>query len=63
MEDGQYDAALVDYLKKGVYPNGFGKGQKYSLRRAAKSYRLEAEKLYYVDTQHDGTTFNRLASP
>ena len=62
MEDGQY-AALTDYLKKGVYPNGLSKGQKYSLRRAAKSYKLEAGKLYYVDTQQDGTTFNRLASP
>ena len=42
MEDGQY-AALADYLKKGVYPNGFSKGQKYcsySLRGAAKSYKL-----------------------
>ena len=34
MEGGQY-AALAHYLKKGVYPNGFSKGQKYSLRRAA----------------------------
>ena len=33
MEDGQY-AALADHLKKGVYPNGFSKGQKYSLQRA-----------------------------
>ena len=41
MEDGQY-AALADYLKKGVYPNGFSKGQKYFLQRAAKSYKLEA---------------------
>ena len=59
MEDGQY-AALADYLKKRVYPNDFSKEQKYSLRRAAKSYKLEAGKLYYVDTQQDGTTFNRL---
>ena len=43
MEDGQY-AALADYLEKGVYPNDFSKGQKY-LRRAAKSYKLEAGKL------------------
>ena len=57
MEDGQY-AALADYLKKGVYPNDFSKGQKYSLRRAAKSYKLEAGKLYYVDTRQDGNTFN-----
>ena len=59
MEDGQY-AALADYLKKGVYPNGFSKGQKYFLQRAAKSYKLEAGKLYYVDTQQDETTFNQL---
>ena len=50
MEDGQY-TALTDYLKKGEYPYGFSKGQKYSLRTAAKSYKLEAGKLYYVDTR------------
>ena len=76
MEDGQY-AALADYLKKGVYPNGFSiyidsiylrtlsggsyilsmvlvkDRSSYSLRRAAKSYKLEAGKLYYVDTQQN----------
>ena len=40
MEDEQY-AALTNYLEKGVYPYGFSKGQKYSLRRSAKSYKLE----------------------
>ena len=59
MEDEQY-AALTNYLKNGVYPDGFSKGQKYSLRRSAKSYKLETGKLYYVDTQQDGTLLNRI---
>ena len=54
MEDEQY-AALTNYLEKGVYPDSFSKGQKYSLQRSAKSYKLEIGKLYYVDTQQDGT--------
>ena len=59
MEDEQY-AALTNYLKKGVYPDGFSKEQKYSLRRSTKSYKLETGKLYYVDMQQDGTLFNRV---
>ena len=59
MEDEQY-ATLTNYLENGVYPDGFSKGQKYSLRRSAKSFRLETGKLIYVDTQQDGTLFNRI---
>ena len=40
-----------------VYPDGYSKGQKYSLGRSTKSYKLATRnsKLYYVDTQQDGT--------
>ena len=58
--DGEQYAALANYLEKGVYPGDYGKGQKYSLRRSAKNYKLETGKLYYVDTQLDGTFLNRL---
>ena len=42
----------------GVYPDGFSKMQKCSLRRFRKSYKLEARKLYHIDTLQDGTLFN-----
>ena len=49
-----------------VYPDGFSTGQKYSLRRSVKSYKLETgnSKLYHVDTQQDGTLqlFNRVTN-
>ena len=59
MEDEQY-TAIVNYLEKGVYPEGFAKGQKFVLRRAAKNYKIENGKLYYCDTKRDGTALNRL---
>ena len=45
-----------------VYPDGFSKMQKCSLRRSTKSYKLETRKLYHIDTQQDGTLFNGVAS-
>ena len=59
MEDKQY-AAIVNYLEAGVYPEGLAKGQKYVLRRTAKSFKVKNEKLYYCDLNRDGTALNRL---
>ena len=47
----------------GVYPDGFSKMQKFSLRRSTKSYKLETRKFYHIDTLQDGTLFNGVASP
>ena len=58
MEDKQY-AAIVNYLEAGVYPEGLAKGQKYVLRRTAKNFKVENEKLYYCDLNRDGTALNR----
>ena len=47
----------------GVYPDGFSKMPKCSLRRSTKSYNPETRKLYHIDTLQDGTLFNGVASP
>ena len=59
MEDKQY-ASIVNYLEAGVYPEGLAKGHKYVLRRTAKNFKVENEKLHYCDLNRDETALNRL---
>lgn len=59
MEEEQYKA-ILNYVAKKEYPQGYNKNQKYVLRRACKSYVVEGGQLFYVDQREDGSTFNRL---
>ena len=53
---------LFKYLKKKVYPEGFTKQNKTTLRKFAKKfeYDSELESLFYVAKEEDGTALRRL---
>ena len=53
---------LFQYLKKKVYPEGFTKQDKTTLRKFAKKfeYYSKLESLFYVAKEKDGTAFRRL---
>ena len=58
MQDEQYDA-IVGYIDKQVYPDGYTKSQKFVLRRSCKSFTIIKGKLYYQDKPADRKTFER----
>ena len=53
---------LFKYLKKKVYPEGFTKEEKTTLRKFAKKveYDSKLESLFYVAKEEDGTALRRL---
>ena len=53
---------LFQYLKKKVYPEGFTKQDKTTLRKFAKKteYHSKLESLFYVAKEKDGTALRRL---
>ena len=53
---------LFKYLKKKVYPEGFTKQDKTTLRKFAKKFEYDSklESLFYVAKEEDGTALRRL---
>ena len=51
---------LIIWKRAYIHAEGLAKGQKYVLRRTAKNFKVENEKLYYCDLNRDGTALNRL---
>ena len=53
---------LFQYLKKKVYPKGFTKQDKTTLRKFAKKFEYDSklESLFYVAKEKDGTALRRL---
>ena len=53
---------LVQYLKKKVYPKGFTRQDKKTLRKFAKKFEYDSklESLFYVAKEEDGTALRRL---
>ena len=53
---------LVQYLKKKVYPKGFTRQNKKTLRKFAKKFEYDSklESLFYVAKEKDGTALRRL---
>ena len=53
---------LFRYLKKKVYPEGFTKQDKTTLRKFAKKFEYDSklESLFYVAKEKDGTALRRL---
>ena len=53
---------LFKYLKKKVYPEGFTKQNKTTLRKFAKKFEYDSklESLFYVAKEEDGTALRRL---
>ena len=52
---------LFQYLKKRVYPEGFTKQDKTTLRKFAKQFEYDSklESLFYVAKEKDGTALRR----
>ena len=55
---------LFQYLKKKVYPEGFTKQDKTTLRKFAKKFEYDSklESLFYVAKEKDGTALRRLVT-
>ena len=53
---------LSKYLKKKIYPEGFTKQNKTTLRKFAKKFEYDSklESLFYVAKEKDGTALRRL---
>ncbi|XP_060076664.1 uncharacterized protein LOC132556298 [Ylistrum balloti] len=44
-------ANVIEYIKHGKYPKDVSEGEKRSLRKRSKSFRLDGENLYYLTNQ------------
>ena len=51
---------LVQYLKKKVYPKGFTRQDKKTLRKFAKKFEYDSKLEFYVAKEEDGTALRPL---